>query len=128
MKKFYSFLFALLLFCTLHAQDTTLKEYVGTYLFPQGSYVTSADVTFQDSVLTISSTEGTSPLQKSAKDTFVLTAYNGMAYFKRNSKGKVAGIKVTVEDILLEGTKEGVLARQPRKPIANQRPKAQAVR
>jgi hypothetical protein len=119
MKKITVLLFLSFSFCTLNAQDTTLKEYVGTYLFPQGSYVPSAEVSLQDSVLVVSSVEGTSLLQKSAKDTFLLTAYNGMAYFRRNSKGKVAGIKVVVEDILLEGTKEGVSARRQRKPYSN---------
>lgn len=89
-----------------NAQDTTLKEYIGKYIFPEGSYVPSAEITLKDSILTINSVQGASDLVKKAKDTFALSSYDGTAYFRRDSNGKIAGIKVEVSDILLEGTRD----------------------
>lgn len=99
-------------FFTVAAQtkDTTLAQYVGKYSFPEGSFVTSAEITLADAVLSVSSSQGNSVLQKLGKDTFTLTAYEGsVMYFYRNSAGQVARIKVEVGDVLLEGTKDGAL-------------------
>lgn len=96
---------------TLPGKDTTLKEYVGKYTFPDGSFVTSADISLNGDVLAVSSSQGGSDLEKRGKDTFAMTAFEGgMMYFYRNAAGKVAKIKVEVGDILLEGTKDGVTA------------------
>lgn len=117
MKKFFLFLFCLAGVYAVQAQakdstlqDSTLKEYVGSYKFPEGSFVTSAEISINGNMLYVSSAQGSSPLEKKAKDTFAFTNYNGMAYFFRNSEGQVAKIKVAVEDLLLEGTKDGVTA------------------
>jgi hypothetical protein len=106
MRFMFSALFIFALLGTAAAQDTTLQQYVGKYTFPAGSFVTAADIELKENVLHINSVEGSSPLEKKAKDTFALTAYGGMAYFLRNGDGKVTGVKVEVHDILLEGTKE----------------------
>ena len=91
------------------SKDAPLKEYVGKYTFPEGSFVTAAEITLADTVLSVSSLQGGSPLERRGKDTFALTAFEGgMMYFYRNASGQVAKIKVTVDDILLEGSKEGV--------------------
>lgn len=107
MKKIVFLLCTAFLFCNSHAQDTTLKAYVGTYTFPEGSFVASADVTLKDTVLSISSTQGAADLMQQARDTFALVGYNGMAYFKRDANGTITGIKVQVEDVLVEGLKQG---------------------
>ena len=111
MKKRFV-LVALLFSATLYAAaqaSGSLNEYVGKYTFPEGSFVTSAEIKLLDSVLSVSSSQGGSPLQKRGKDTFALTAFDGgMMYFFRNSSGQVARVKVEVDDVLLEGTKDGV--------------------
>lgn len=112
------FLFISFGFSQVHAQDTTLKEYVGKYLFPEGSVVPSADITLADSILTVNSVQGSSELVKTAKDTFSVVTFNGMAYFKRDGNGKVSGVRVEVGDVLLEGTKEPGSALLRRKPEA----------
>lgn len=91
---------------TASAQDSTLKEYVGRYIFPEGSIVPSAEITLSNNVLTVSSTQGSSIMQRMAKDTFALVSFDGMAYYRRNDKGVVTGVRVEVGDFILEGTKE----------------------
>lgn len=98
-------LFSLFAICG-QAQDTTLKQYVGKYVFPEGSIVTSAEIYLEGGNLAVNSARGSSPMEKRAKDTFALTSFDGMAYFQRNKEGKVSGIRVEVGDILLEGTKD----------------------
>jgi len=90
-------------------QDTTLKEYTGTYKFPDGSPVPSVEITIQDGNLFGNSANGSAPLIKMTKDTFSIPSYNGMAYFKRNADGKVNGIKIELTDVTMEGDKEGAL-------------------
>ena|SRR6478672_4263474 len=93
---------------SLHAQDTTLHEYVGTYTFPEGGPVTTVDVKLENGSLVASSTAGSSPLERISKDTFNLVTYNGKVYFSRDSTRKVSGIKIEVEDTILEGKKESL--------------------
>ena len=93
---------------SLHAQDTALNEYVGTYTFPEGGPVTTVDVKLENGSLVASSTAGSSPLERISKDTFNLVTYNGKVYFSRDSTRKVSGIKIEVEDTILEGKKESL--------------------
>jgi hypothetical protein len=122
-------LFCLSLFCicfgAAQAQDTTLKAYVGTYTFPEGSFVPSAEVSLKDTVLNINSIQGSSDLMKRGRDTFALLSYDGTAFFKRDSTGKITGIKVAVEDILIEGPKDVATTEAKQKQPAN-RPKKTA--
>ena len=108
MKKFILAVCAIAGFMLLRAQDTTMNEYVGTYTFPEGGPVTSVDVKLENGSLVASSTAGSSPLEKISKDTFNLVTYNGKVYFSRDSTKKVNGIKIEVEDTILEGKKEAL--------------------
>lgn len=110
MRSFFLFFFFCCCISAMQAQDSTLNEYVGKYNFPDGSFVTSADVVLKDTILNISSPQGASDLVKRGRDTFALLNYDGTVYFKRNSSGKVSGIKVAVEDQLAEGSKDGATA------------------
>ncbi len=112
MKGMIASLLLICAFFTVQAQtvDTTLKAYTGTYKFPEGSFVTSAEITLTNNVLSVNSDKGSSTLERRGKDTFALTSYNGMVYFFRDTEGKVARVKVAVEDMLLEGTKENSTA------------------
>ena len=106
-KLFLSFIVSFgLLF--LRAQDTTLNEYVGTYTFPEGGPVTSVDIKLENGSLVATSTAGSSAMEKISKDTFNLVTYNGKVYFTRDSTKKVNGIKIEVEDTILEGKKESL--------------------
>lgn len=109
MKKTIAIALLSFCFCHTYAQDSTLKEYVGKYTFPEGSAITSAEILLNGNSLNVNSPHGSSELVKKAKDTFAITAFDGMAYFLRNTEGKISGIKVDVADILLEGTKDVTL-------------------
>lgn len=93
---------------SLYAQDTTLNEYVGTYTFPEGGPVTTVDVKIENGSLLASSSAGSSVLEKISKDTFNLVAYQGTVYFTRDSLKKVSGIKIEVQDTIMEGKKESL--------------------
>jgi hypothetical protein len=108
MKKFALSLFAIVGFIFLNAQDTTLNEYTGTYKFPEGGPVTSVDVKIENGALVASSAAGSSPMEKISKDTFSLVTYNGTVYFIRDSTKKINGIKIQVEETILEGKKESI--------------------
>jgi len=106
MKKFIFSLVTLICFANLRGQDTTLNEYVGTYKFPEGSVVLSVDIKIENGVLMANSSAGSSALEKIAKDTFNLVSYSGSVYFTRDADKKVNGIKIEVQDTVLEGKKE----------------------
>jgi hypothetical protein len=108
MKKLFLTLVTLFVFVFSNAQDTTLTEYVGTYTFPEGGPVTTVDIKIENGSLTASSSAGSSILERVSKDTFNLIAYSGMVYFTRDSLKKVNGIKIEVQDTILEGKKESL--------------------
>ncbi|MFI5185694.1 MAG: hypothetical protein ACHQF0_03165 [Chitinophagales bacterium] len=108
MKKFMLFLLVLNAFTFLNAQDTTLNEYVGTYTFPEGAPVPTVEIKIENGILMANSSAGSSVLEKISKDTFNLVAYNGNVYFTRDSVKKVNGIRIEVQDTILEGKKETV--------------------
>jgi len=108
MKKFSLLACAIVSFTLLKAQDTTLNEYVGTYTFPEGGPVTTVDVKLENGSLVASSTAGSSAMEKISKDTFNLVTYNGKVYFTRDTAKKINGIKIEVEDTILEGKKESL--------------------
>jgi hypothetical protein len=98
----------LIAFVFSKAQDTTFTEYVGTYTFPESEPVTTVDVKIENGSLIASSSAGSSILERVSKDTFNLVAYSGMVYFTRDSSKKINGIKIEVQDTILEGKKESL--------------------
>ena len=111
MKKFFLFFLATTFVVTLHAQqapptDSTLQEYTGKYKFPEGSVVTEVTVSIENGLLFAVSVMGSSELKRIEKDIFEVVAYAGKATFKRNEEAKLSGIRIEVEDLILEGTKE----------------------
>lgn len=110
MKKFIAIICCSIVFLSAQAQDTTLKEYVGKYTYPAGSYITSSEIILDGDNLKALSDKGSATLDKKAKDTIALRERDGMVYFFRNAEGKVARVKVVIGDLLLEGTKDGVTA------------------
>jgi hypothetical protein len=108
MKKFSFLLILAFVVVAAKAQDDPLKEYVGTYRFPDGSAVPIVDVKLESGILVASSSAGSSPLEKLAKDTFSIVNYNGMMYFIRNADKIIVGMKFEVQDIVQEGKKDGI--------------------
>ena len=109
MRKYYLLLLSITAFTVLNAQQApadSLQEYTGKYKFPEGSAVTEVIVTFENGILSASSSQGSSELKKIDKDIFEVVAYSGKATFKRNEQAKLKGVVIEIEDLILEGTKE----------------------
>src|ERR1700730_8453341 len=88
-------------------QQDSLKQYTGKYKFPEGSIVTEVTVTLDNNILTANSAMGSSELRKTDGDIFEIVAYAGTATFKRNTEGKISGVRIVVGDTDIEGTKTG---------------------
>jgi hypothetical protein len=113
MKKlFYLIVFAAAISIHATAQDAPLEQYVGKFSFPQGSPVPLVEVKLTNGVLTGESQMGVATLQRIEADNFTVVEYNGLAEFKRNAEGKVIGLKITVDTLVMEGTKEGISLRR----------------
>jgi len=107
MRKTFLCLIAILFCFAATAQtDTTLKEYTGSYKFPEGSAAPSVEISIQGNELYANASIGSASLTRISKDTFSIPAYGGMTYFTRDEAGKVKGIRVEVGDLVLVGTKE----------------------
>ncbi len=89
------------------AQKAPVADYVGKFNFPEGSVVPWVVVKVTpDSLLISESPQGNATLSHVEGDVFSIVEYSGVAEFRRNSDGKVNGVRVTVGDIVMEGTKE----------------------
>ncbi len=92
----------------INAQTDSLQEYTGKYKFPDGSPVTEIGVVVESGLLTATSVMGNSELRKTdTKDVFEVVAYAGTATFTRSDDGKIKTLRIQVQDIDMEGTKEG---------------------
>jgi hypothetical protein len=112
MKK--SLFLLLVLVCTVSvytaAQQSpapdSLKEYTGKYVFPEGSAVEEVNVTLDNGALFASSVSGSSELRKLEKDVFEVVSYAGRAIFRRNGDAKITGVRIEIDTLILEGTRE----------------------
>jgi hypothetical protein len=86
-------------------QTDSLKEYTGSYKFPEGSDVTEIKVVVENGALWANSVKGNSELKKIEKDVFEVVSYTGTATFKRDEKGKVNGLHIEVGRLIMDGTK-----------------------
>jgi hypothetical protein len=102
MKKF--FLMAVILMgvmASANAQTSSLKDYLGKYVFPEGSPVAEVTLTVEDTVLTINSAMGATPLERKGVDTFYLAAYDAPIIFKRGSNNAVETLTIVVQGMEL---------------------------
>ena len=106
--KMYFFLIACIISIAAHAQDSTYKNMAGKYRFPAGSVIEEAIVTWDNAVLTMSSSAGTSVLEKIKGDTFNVVSFSGIAVFKRDETKKITGVHVDAGGYVLDGDKEEV--------------------
>lgn len=103
------------------AKDSTLQHYVGKYKFPDGSVVAEVTVALVDGALEMSSSAGTSALEKQeAEDLYTIVQFQGTAKFVRDANKKVIGVSINAMGYLLEGTKSDAIAFN-RKNYLNQR-------
>jgi len=88
----------------------SLKQFVGTYKFPEGTVVPQVVVALEGGGLTITSSAGVSELKHVVSDTFIVVSFEGVAVFKRDASRKIIGITIDARGYLLEGTKTDVSA------------------
>ncbi len=107
MKKLlFSFLFSA---CILPAfsQTDSLEQYTGKYRFADGSPVSEISLLIEEGKLMATSSAGNSEFRKTeTKDVFDVVAFGGTATFRRNEEGSVIAVRIQVQDMDLEGTKE----------------------
>ena len=86
-------------------QDSTLQQFVGKYKFPEGSMVAEVVVSIEGGALSISTSIGTSPLEKKEEDLYIIVAFQGTAKFNRDANKKIIGVSINAGGYVLEGTK-----------------------
>jgi hypothetical protein len=86
-------------------QDSTLQQFVGKYKFPDGSVIPEVVVSIESGALSMSSSAGTSPLEKKEEDTYIIVAFQGTAKFNRDANKKIIGVSINAGGYVLEGTK-----------------------
>jgi len=109
MKK-WMFSLGLLLTASVafsQADSLSLKEYTGKYLFPDGSPVNEIKVVMEKGILQATSAIGNSELKMTEnKDVFDLVAYGGLATFSRGEDGKIKTLRIQVDDVDMEGSRD----------------------
>ena len=109
MKKILFSLFLIMGTMTVLAQTDSLnlKEYTGKYKFPEGNPVSEISVVMESGILSATSVMGNSELKKTdTKDVFEVVAYAGTATFNRGDDGKIKTMRIQVQDVDMEGTRE----------------------
>ena len=93
-------------FLSVNAQTGPLNDYLGKYVFPEGSPVAEVSLTQEDSSLVINSAMGSTPLEKKGVDSFYLAPYDALVIFKRKDGKTVESISIIVQGQELVGKKE----------------------
>ena len=113
MKKVILFVFMLVGFtAAANAQtspapkDSTVNQILGKYKFADGSPVAEVTVALENGVLVMNSAAGSSTLEKTGEDTYVITQFQGTAKFTRNDSKVVTGVTILAMGYELVGTKE----------------------
>lgn len=106
MKKFFLFLMGLIIFVTVNAQTDSLQQYAGTYVFGDGSPVTSVDVIMNDGALNMTSSAGNSSLTRLGIDSFQIVDFSGTAVFRRGEDKRVNAVHIEAMGYVMDGQKQ----------------------
>ncbi len=111
MKKIIVSILASLFIVAINAQTEPapkppLEDFVGKYVFPDGSVVPDVTVTLDGSALTMASSAGTSALTELGRDSFSIVEFSGTAVFKRGDDKKVNGVHIEAMGYVLDGQKQ----------------------
>ena len=90
--------------------DTAYSQYFGKYTVPDGSPVSEVEVALEDTLLTLSSSMGSSYLSRIEADSFSMSRYDGVLVFKRDDAKKVHHLVIYVMGMVLEATLEKQVA------------------
>ena len=83
-----------------------LSDFVGRYVFPEGSVVPDVTVALNGEALTMSSAAGNSTLTESGRDSFTIVEFSGLAVFKRGEDKKVNAVHIEAQGYVLDGQKQ----------------------
>ena len=106
MKKVTVLITVFVIACFSLKAEESLQQYAAKYKFPQGSMISELNVVFDKGALSASSALGNSTVEKKSGDHFNLASYKGTAVFVRNEAKKITGIKVEINGVTVEGTRE----------------------
>jgi hypothetical protein len=111
MKKFNLLILTTIFIITANAQSDPapkppLSDFVGRYVFPEGSVVPDVTVALSGEALTMTSAAGASNLMESGRDTFTIVEFSGMAVFKRGEDKKVNAVHIEAQGYVLDGQKQ----------------------
>jgi len=111
MKKIILSILTLLFILNVNAQSDPapkppLSDYVGRYVFPEGSVVPDVTVALNGEALTMSSAAGNSNLTEAGRDTFTIVEFSGIAIFKRGEDKKVNAVHIEAQGYVLDGQKQ----------------------
>lgn len=110
MKKIALSILASLFIISVSAQEPApkppLEDFVGKYVFPEGSVVPEVDVALSGSALMMTSSAGNSALVELAVDSFQIVEFSGIAVFKRGADKKVNAVHIEAMGYVLDGQKK----------------------
>ena len=93
-------------FLSVNAQQGPLNDYLGKYVFAEGSPVAEVSLTLEDSSLVVNSAIVTAALEKRGVDSFYLAQFNALVIFKRKDGKMVESVTIFALGTELVGRKE----------------------
>jgi hypothetical protein len=111
MKKIALSILSCILIMSVYAQSDPApkpppSDFVGRYVFPEGSVVPDVTVALSGEALTMTSAAGSSNLTELGRDTFTIVEFSGVAVFKRGDDKKVNGVHIEAQGYVLDGQKQ----------------------
>jgi hypothetical protein len=111
MKKIILSILASIFIISVNAQSEPapkppLSDFVGRYVFPEGSVVPDVTVALAGEALTMISVQGSSALTDLGRDSFTIVEFSGLAVFKRGDDKKVNGVHIEAQGYVLDGQKQ----------------------
>jgi hypothetical protein len=110
MKRIALSFVALIFFFAASAQEPApkppLEDFIGKYVFPEGSVVPDVTVAVAGSGLTMTSAAGASTLTELGIDSFQVIEFSGTAVFKRGEDKKVNAVHIEAMGYILDGQKQ----------------------
>jgi len=111
MRKFILFILTPVFIFSANAQSDPApkpppSDFVGRYVFPEGSVVPDVTVALSGEALTMTSAAGSSNLTDLGRDTFTIVEFSGVAVFKRGEDKKVNAVHIEAQGYVLDGQKQ----------------------
>ena len=111
MKKIILSILSSILIISVYAQSDPApkpspSDFVGRYVFPDGSVVPDVTVALSGDALSMTSAAGSPALTEAGRDTFTIVEFSGLAVFKRGEDKKVNAVHIEAQGYVLDGQKQ----------------------